>query len=142
MESKWGLENVGARAVRYQPDLLVLAFGMNDGWRTREEFMALTKEIVGTAEKDSPGTDILLLSSILPHWRAAGFWAHQIEYEDGLWAFAAGEEHVGVAPMTSMHRHLLQRKEYYHATGNNINHPSDFMARVYAMTLCAALGIE
>ncbi|MBQ3708062.1 MAG: SGNH/GDSL hydrolase family protein [Clostridia bacterium] len=142
MESKWGLENVGARAVRYQPDLMILAFGMNDGWRTREEFMALTKEIVGTAEKDSPGTDILLLSSILPHWRAAGFWAHQIEYEDGLWAFAAGEEHVGVAPMTSMHRHLLQRKEYYHATGNNINHPSDFMARVYAMTLCAALGIE
>ena len=43
--------------------------------------------------------------------------------------------------MTSMHRHLLRRKEYYHATGNNVNHPSDFMARVYAMTLCAALGI-
>ncbi|MBQ4192650.1 MAG: SGNH/GDSL hydrolase family protein [Clostridia bacterium] len=141
MESKWGLENVGERAIRYRPDLMILAFGMNDGWRTREEYMALTEQIVRAVQNGSPETDILLLSSILPHWRAAGFFGHQIEYEDGLSAFAEREAHVGIAPMTSMHRHLLKRKEYYHATGNNVNHPSDFMARIYAMTLCAALGI-
>ncbi|MCR5683787.1 MAG: SGNH/GDSL hydrolase family protein [Clostridiales bacterium] len=141
MDSKWGLANVGERAIAYQPDLMILAFGMNDGWRSCAEFTDLTKQIARAVQKDSPMTDILLLSSILPHWRAAGFYGHQIEYEDGLWAFAEGEEHIGVAPMTSMHRHLLRRKEYYHATGNNVNHPSDFMARVYAMTLCAALGV-
>ena len=140
MESKWGLENVRERACGYSPDLMILAFGMNDGWRTRAEYMDLTAQIVRAMQAACPGTDILLLSSILPHWRAAGFFGHQDEYEDGLWDFAQHEAHVGVAPMTSMHRHLLRRKEYYHATGNNVNHPSDFMARVYAMTLLAALG--
>ena len=51
------------------------------------------------------------------------------------------EEHVGLAPMTSVHRHLLGRKQYYHASGNNVNHPSDFMARVDAMVLLAALAV-
>ena len=141
MESQWGLDNVGPRASAYRPDLLVLAFGMNDGWRTREQYMELTRRIVDAFRSEIPGCDIILLSSILPHWRAAGFFGHQIEYEDGLKAFAAGEEHIAVAPMTSVHRHILGRKQYYHASGNNVNHPSDFMARVYAMTLLATLGV-
>jgi hypothetical protein len=42
--------------------------------------------------------------------------------------------------MSSVHRHLLARKEYYHMTGNNINHPNDFLARVYGMVLMAVMG--
>ncbi len=141
MDSKWGLDNAGPRAADYRPDLMILAFGMNDGWRTCAEFTDLTKQIVASIREASPETDIILLSSILPHWRAKGFFGHQIEYEDGLIALAAKEEHIAVAPMTGMHRHILCRKEYYHATGNNVNHPSDFMARVYAMVLLATLGV-
>ncbi|MBQ5354767.1 MAG: SGNH/GDSL hydrolase family protein [Clostridia bacterium] len=141
MDSRWGLDHVGERAIAYEPDLVVLGFGMNDGWRTRAQFMELTEGIVSAIRKEVPGADILLLSSILPHWRAAGFFGHQIEYETGLSMLADREEHVGLAPMTSVHRHLLGRKQYYHATGNNVNHPSDFMARVYAMVLLAALGV-
>ena len=140
-DSRWGLENVGPRASAYKPDLMVLAFGMNDGWRTRDQYMELTEKIVSAFRDAVPDCDIILLSSILPHWRAAGFFGHQIEYEDGLCLFAGREEHIALSPMTSVHRHILGRKQYYHASGNNINHPSDFMARVYAMTLLATLGV-
>ena len=141
MDSRWGLDNVGPRASAYKPDLMVLAFGMNDGWRTCCQFMELTEGIVSAFREASPGSDIILLSSILPHWRAAGFFGHQIEYEEGLRMYADAHEHVALSPMTSVHKHLLGRKQYYHASGNNINHPSDFMARVYAMTLLATLGV-
>ena len=141
MDSRWGLENVGPRASSYHPDLMVLAFGMNDGWRTREQYMELTEKIVSAFREEAPECDIILLSSILPHWRAAGFFVHQTEYEDGLRLFAEKNAHVALAPMTSVHRHILSRKQYYHASGNNVNHPSDFMARVYAMTLLAVLGL-
>ena len=141
MDSRWGLDNVGPRAAAYKPDLMVLAFGMNDGWRTREQYMELTRGIVSAFEEACPECDIILLSSILPHWRAAGFFMHQIEYEEGLRQYAASKDHIALAPMTSVHRHILGRKQYYHASGNNINHPSDFMARVYAMVLLAVLGV-
>ena len=41
--------------------------------------------------------------------------------------------------MTELHRILLSRKAYHHMTGNNINHPSDFLARLYAQGLLALL---
>ncbi len=142
MESNWAKANVGERVTAYRPDLVVLAFGMNDGGKPVEEFLRLTKETAALIREGTPGADILLLSSMLPHRRAAGFFGNQDLFEDALAAFAEPEEHIGLAPMTSVHRYLLTRKEFYHASGNNINHPSDFLARVYAMVLLAALGVQ
>ena len=139
MESAWALANVGERVSAYSPDLVVLAFGMNDGGKTAEHYMDLTRRIVGEIRKNTPGADVLLVSTMLPHWRAAGFFGHQNEYEDALAQFAKPLCGVGLAPMTSVHRWLLTRKEFYDMSGNNVNHPSDFLARVYAMVLLAAL---
>ena len=41
--------------------------------------------------------------------------------------------------MTSIHQSLLARKSYADMTGNNINHPNDYLARVYAQTLLATV---
>ncbi len=41
--------------------------------------------------------------------------------------------------MTSLHRALLSSKPYYHMTGNNVNHPNDFLSRVYAQAVVWAL---
>ena len=141
-DSVWGLQNVEPRVNAFHPDLLVLAFGMNDGGKTRGEYLSLTAQIVDAVTRATPDADILLLSTMLPHRRAADFWGHQDEFEEELRRFAENEPHIGLAPMTSVHRHLLAWKEFYHATGNNINHPNDFLARVYAMTLLAALGAK
>lgn len=41
--------------------------------------------------------------------------------------------------MTSLHASLLEKKPYYHMTGNNINHPNDFLARLYAQSIVEAI---
>ena len=41
--------------------------------------------------------------------------------------------------MTGMHASLLEKKRYADMTGNNVNHPNDYLARVYAPTLFATL---
>ena len=35
---------------------------------------------------------------------------------------------------------LLQRKKFIDVTGNNINHPNDYLSRVYAVTLLQTLA--
>lgn len=140
MDSNWGLENVGTHVNDYQPDLVILAFGMNDGGKTRDHYMDLTRRTVESMQSAVPDADIILLATMLPHWRAPGFFGHQIEYEDALKMYADAHPNTAIAPMTSVHKHILTRKQYYHASGNNINHPSDFLARVYAMVLLGVLG--
>ena len=44
--------------------------------------------------------------------------------------------------MTGMHHALLKRKLFRDMTGNNVNHPNDFLARVYAQTILAVLEAE
>ena len=40
-----------------------------------------------------------------------------------------------VAPMTSVSKYIHQQKRYRDTTGNNVNHPSDFLARAYAQVI-------
>ena len=49
---------------------------------------------------------------------------------------------VAVADMWSMHGYLLKHKTYWDMTGNHVNHPNDFLVRIYAQTLLATLGVE
>ena len=44
---------------------------------------------------------------------------------------------AALVPMTSMHSALMEKKRFYDMTGNNINHPCDFLARVYAQVILA-----
>jgi len=139
MDSHWGAETIKERVTDYNPDLLILAFGMNDGGKSGELFMELTKQMTDAVQNTCPGCDIAIVATMLPHYRVAGFFGNQPLYEPLLEAFAADEPHIGVVPMTSVHDYLLNRKEYYHMTGNNVNHPNDFLARAYAMSVISVL---
>ena len=135
MDSRWGDAHVEELVNVYAPDLAVYAFGMNDGGKSAEEFMALTRSAVGKIRRAYPQCGICLVSTMLPHFRAAGFFGHQIEYEPYMFDYAAEDERMAVAPMTTVHQTLLRRKEFYDMTGNNVNHCNDYLARVYAMTI-------
>lgn len=135
MDSRWGDEHVEELVNIYTPDLTVYAFGMNDGWKPVEKFMEQTKSAVGKIRQALPKCGICLVSTMLPHFRAAGFFGHQIEYEPYMFDYAAEDDRMAVAPVTSVHQALLRRKEFYDMTGNNVNHCNDYLARVYAMTI-------
>jgi len=135
MDSKWGADNVVERVINHSPDLLVLAFGMNDAWKTPSEYMALNQIIIEKVHEALPECDICLVATMLPHYRVAGFFGYQSQFENELIKYSDPLPFAGVAPVTSVHDFMLKRKEYYHMTGNNVNHPSDFLARAYTMTI-------
>ena len=46
---------------------------------------------------------------------------------------------AAVTPMTSMSASILERKLFRDWTGNNVNHPNDFMIRIYATVVLKTL---
>ena len=131
----WGIETLKERAINIKPDLLVLGFGMNDGSKMPEEFCSLAEQLLNQFGDSCPETDVAIIATMLPHSRVAGFWGNQQFFEKGLINLCEKYEHVDVVPVTSMHKSLLEKKRYYDMTGNNVNHPNDFMARIYAHTV-------
>ncbi len=139
--TRWGVEEVIPRAADQKPDLLVLGFGMNDGGGIEtEEYLGNLRAIIGAVLRVNPACEVVLISTMLPNPEALGFWGRQKEYESAL--VTLEKRGVAVCDMTAVHETLLKRKAYRDMTGNNINHPNDFLSRVYAQTLLKTLGIH
>ena len=46
---------------------------------------------------------------------------------------------IAVADMTTFHRGLLSRKRFWDMSGNNVNHPNDWLIRVQGQIIAQAL---
>ena len=142
MDTEWAIENAYNRAGRYQPDLVILGFGMNDRCGM-EEYREKTQRLIDAIKKDSPQTEVLLVSTTLPNPLCGTppmyFMAHQEEYAEALRGLC--REGVGLADVQEVHREINTRKRYIDLTGNWLNHPNDFLARLYAQTVAAALAL-
>ena len=134
MNSDWAIETVKENAVDIHPDLMFLAFGMNDGWLSPDGYAKKTKTIIDRFLEGCPDAEVAAVATMLPHSRVAGFYCAQELQQDALYELCSEYDNVGVIPVTSMHRALLEKKRYYDMTGNNVNHPNDFLARIYAQT--------
>ena len=139
MNTQWGLDTVDENVIKYSPDLMVLAFGMNDPGKEPSEVAELKKQIVDKVIAACPNCDIGVVGTMLPHFRLKGFWGNQQYHEAAFKNTFASYEHVDVIPVTSMHKAILEKKRYYDMSGNNVNHPNDFLARIYAQTLIKVL---
>ena len=142
MDSKWGLENVQENINKHNPNLVVLGFGMNDGTQgvKPEQFQSNIEKTIQAVRAKHPDCEFILVSTTLPNPDVSGPWMqYQPDYQDVLEAIASRTSGVAVAKMTDMHKHLLSLKRYWDMTGNNINHPNDFLARVYAQVISQVL---
>lgn len=137
--TQWALEQLHPRAIAIQPDLMVYAFGMNDGFRMADEFCRLTEQVLDRFTQACPDAEVAVVSTMLPHFRVGGFWGQQYTYEEGLYRLCEKYPQADVVPVTSIHKTLLEKKRYYDMTGNNVNHPNDFLARVYAQAIIRAI---
>ena len=70
---------------------------------------------------------------MMPNAEVGKFLGKQEEYLPVLLSLET--EGVVVADMTTYHKSLLEHKRYYDMSGNNVNHPNDFLARAYAHVL-------
>lgn len=141
MTSTWGREHAKERSADKHPDLLCLGFGMNDGHMTTDEYADNIKSIIETTRKENPHCDIVLIATMLPNKEVVGFWGNQEVFMPVLKNIASQYENIAVADMTTMHAELLKRKRLFDMTGNNVNHPNDFLVRVYAQVILETLKV-
>lgn len=136
----WGAEQAG-RAAELAPDLVIVAFGMNDqaaGVSPGEYGEHLRRTLDGVSA-GSPGTEFIVVASMpsSPEWE-----------NTSLRRFAAYAREVGAlqgagraaADLAAVWTALLARKPFFTLTGNGVNHPNDFGHRIQAQAVLELLG--
>jgi lysophospholipase L1-like esterase len=140
MVSAWGEKVAPFFVAPEKPDLCLIAFGMNDGGSVPvNQYLANTKAIMESVRQQNPETEFILVASWPPNanWRKL---APMDGYLAGLKTLAS--KHVAVADVWSVASYILKTKRYGDVTGNHVNHPNDFMVRVYAQVTDALLGAD
>lgn len=137
-DSAWGATNASSLVAAAHPDLVVIAFGMNDGTGSvsASAFKANVQSIMNTVTAVNADAEFVLVAPTLanPETSYAG---SQSSYKAALDQLAGPG--VVVMDMTGMHETLLTKKRFQDMTGNNINHPNDFLSRAYAQALSTLL---
>lgn len=122
-----------------RPDLIVIAFGMNDAAEVSAiDFAKNVAAIMAAFQRKNPYSEYILVSPMLPNPNWA-FVSDQryVEYRNALRVMQ--KRGVIVADMTSLWTAILGRKSFYDVTGNGVNHPNDFGHSLYAQTILAML---
>ena len=129
--AKWGLENADDLVASEKPDLVVIAFGMNDGTLKVSvfDFINQIKGIMKIVKQKNPACDFILVSPMLANPLAVHSQIQE-DYRYPLWELS--QDGVAIADITVWHKWLLKHKSYQDMTGNNINHPNDYLVRWYA----------
>jgi len=146
MESVWGADNVDELVNSHEVDLLIVAFGMNDGDKMPEEFAENIRRLVKGVLAKQKETEIILVATSTPNPQLtderAKFWGNQIFFKPVLDQLAdemSKETGIAVADITGMQAFLHSRKRFVDTTGNHVNHPNDFFHRCYAQFLAGML---
>lgn len=140
MATGWGIENALVRAGNYKPDLCIIAFGMNDGGErglNGEQFSKNIARIRSLIKDASPETEFILCATTMPNTTLKGFYGYQDQYYDVLKALECPG--TAIASFYHMQKALLEKKRFIDMTGNNVNHPNDFMIRCHAQNLACML---
>ena len=138
-DSAWGEKNA-ALVASHQPDLVIIAFGLNDASRQgrAEAYQQSIQSILDTVLTAAPDCEFILVSSMRSNAEAWEFQGEKLPaYRKALLALTG--QGVVMADMTTLHEDLLARKQYRDMTGNNINHCNDFLARAYAQLVLRTL---
>ncbi len=142
MSSDWGITQIDTVAAD-NPDLCVIAFGMNDIWGfTPEQYAEQIRTIMTGIKAKCPKVEFLLIAGMLPHpeWVSADNEAKFPLYLKQLQLMRT--QGVAVADVGSLWRDVYTLKGFMSLTGNGLNHPNDYGHRLYAQVILASLGIE
>lgn len=133
----WGLENLDTSVIAHAPDLVFIGFGMNDRATSVVSYSMMTTEMVESIHAALPDTEIVLIATMLPNYEANMQWfGSQESFAPALLELEKNYSYAAVANVTEMHRAMFDAgKRYRDVTGNNINHPNDFVVRLYAQVL-------
>jgi acyl-CoA thioesterase-1 len=122
-----------------KPDLVIVAYGMNDvGARNPEAFKANIETMLKRMREANPAIEVILVATMTgnPDWMTT-----PPEMFPKYRASLASLEGPGIAfaDLTSVWLRVLERKRHTDLTGNGVNHPNDYGHRLYAQTILALL---
>ncbi len=132
MDSKWGTTRV-PDVIAEKPDLLLLAFGMNDasGHRKPDEFAAFTRQMFEPVRAALLDCTIILISSMTanPEWNHSAPEIYPLYAQELAKLVGPG---IAFADVTTRWEHISARKKHMDLSGNGLNHPNDYGHRIYA----------
>lgn len=134
-----GLARLQEKVLSRKPDLVLIAFGMNDhnradvGGTPIPAFIANLKSIAMQI-REKTGAEVILLSTFPPNpkWH---FGSHQMEKYAAATKQAADELKAPYVDVYGIWKQVLERKDPESLLGNNINHPNDFGHWLYLQAL-------
>ena len=140
MTALWGEQNAKSVVASVNPDLVIIAFGMNDFWSTDAvSFRKCIEGTMRTIRSKRPKAEFILISSI----RFDPIYTVEKDYVEHLTSYAkelqslAGPG-VGYLDMTGLTDYLYKVKSSKDLMSDPM-HPDDFLARWYAQSLVAML---
>ncbi len=146
--SEWYYNNINAIVNKNQvakPDLVFIAFGMNENGRSKESMVANVTLLKNYIREWNPDCTVVFVSAFHPNAYTENAAAVQTgyklgEHEEGYKALAEQDENAAYAPVFSQFQKLLTVKEGVDYTGNNYNHVNDFGVNIYANTILSVLS--
>lgn len=128
--------------VGYVPDIAIVGFGMNDASIGIDinTYCNNIMSIISTLRRVNPDCEIILVGTILANPLALNQAKNQAEFTEYLKKIAKRYEGVCVVDMGATTADLMEcGKLYTEMSSNNVNHPNDYLARMYVMNLLSAL---
>ena len=139
-DSVWGMSVLDESVLSHEPDLVILAFGMN-GKHKPEIFESHIRNMVERIKAANADTDVILVATSTPNPiltdPQAWFWNYQYLHGEVLKKMEA--DGVAVLDIGALQKELHKNKRFIDTTGNNVNHPNDFFIRIYAQALSSLL---
>ena len=137
-DSRWGLATIRENVIAHNPDLVIIAFGMNDGTLRMDPkvFKENIQGMINKVKQHNPEAEFILVATMMPN-PESDFTGTQASFRKVLDELTG--QGIVLMDMTSVHTELLKYKSYQDMTGNDINHPNDFLIRWYAQQVLSML---
>jgi acyl-CoA thioesterase I len=123
------------RIAASEPDLVIVAFGMNDAcYAEAGEFAANVSSLLCRVRDDVPLAEFVIVSPMLPTPECT--WvvpARVLDYRAALNELTG--DGVVLADVTGLWSAMVARKDPHDLSGNGLNHPNDFGHRIYAQSI-------
>ena len=136
--TQWAKENVQKEVIKHKPDLVVLMTGGNDGNNTANSEKNI-HDTVKAIQAALPDCEVILMDTFVGNADAGMATAIKPILKGMHDRIAEAESGVASVGIFDLHTYMIEGKNYVDFSGNGINHPNDYMIRLYVQQLLSAV---
>ena len=138
--AKFSEEKCDELIVQHNPDLVIMAFGMNEAssGRSAEIFKNNLINRITYTKEQLPDCEFLLVTSVYGNPVLFSQKLYE-EHANAIYEIASEYDYVGVCDPQSIMGSLLEKKDYMCFMADNMVHPNDYGMRIIAQCVIAAL---